>query len=283
MSALNRFMSRGFVPPQVHGVLDYPLAAILIAGPLVLDFDSAAATVIALVFGGGASVLAVATAWSTGIVKIIPPLLHGYADTLVTLALIVLPFAVRLFRPHHGTRLLRGCRRSRSARDAGDTLRMASPVRTLNDEPPGCLAGPAGAATPGFARCATSDFQSRYDDSAMLRLRGEGRRSWVSTYVRRHSFGRRAESGCAITAEASTASPHASTTRAPSTSNSAPGRAQQDSPGRHAGRDKRRHAPQRGLLVGEFLSCRVRTAGGRGATRQHLRWSLRGEPRRCAS
>jgi hypothetical protein len=75
-------------------VLDYPLAAILIAGPLVLDFDSTAATVIALVFGGGAAVLAVATAWSTGIVKIIPPLLHGYADTLVTLALIVLPFAV---------------------------------------------------------------------------------------------------------------------------------------------------------------------------------------------
>ena len=31
MSALNKFMSRGFVPPQVHGVLDYPLAAILIA------------------------------------------------------------------------------------------------------------------------------------------------------------------------------------------------------------------------------------------------------------
>ena len=29
-----------------------------------------------------------------GIVKIIPPLLHGYADTVVTLALIVLPFAV---------------------------------------------------------------------------------------------------------------------------------------------------------------------------------------------
>lgn len=94
MSALNKFMSRGFVPPQVHGVLDYPLAAVLIAGPLVFNFDHTAATVIALAFGGGAAVLAVATAWSTGLVKIIPPLLHGYADTLVTLALIVLPFAV---------------------------------------------------------------------------------------------------------------------------------------------------------------------------------------------
>jgi hypothetical protein len=75
-------------------VLDYPLAAVLIAGPLVFNFDHTAATVIALAFGGGAAVLAVATAWSTGIVKIIPPLLHGYADTLVTLTLIVLPFAV---------------------------------------------------------------------------------------------------------------------------------------------------------------------------------------------
>jgi hypothetical protein len=31
MSALNRFMLRGAIPPQVHGVLDYPLAAVLIA------------------------------------------------------------------------------------------------------------------------------------------------------------------------------------------------------------------------------------------------------------
>jgi hypothetical protein len=94
MSAVNKLMSRGIVPPQVHGVLDYPLAAILIAGPLVLDFDDTAATVIALVFGGGAAVLAVGTAWSTGIVKVIPPLLHGYADIIVTTALIVLPFAI---------------------------------------------------------------------------------------------------------------------------------------------------------------------------------------------
>ena len=94
MSAVNRLMTRGFLAPQVHGILDYPLAAVLIAGPLALDFDDRAATVIALVFGGGATVLAVATAWSTGIVKIIPPLLHGYVDVSVTLAMIVLPFAV---------------------------------------------------------------------------------------------------------------------------------------------------------------------------------------------
>ena len=94
MSAVNKLMSRGVLPARVHGVLDYPLAAVLIAGPLVLDFDDTAATVIALVFGAGAVVLAVGTAWSTGIVKVIPPLLHGYADIVVTTALIVLPFAI---------------------------------------------------------------------------------------------------------------------------------------------------------------------------------------------
>jgi hypothetical protein len=94
MAALNRLMARGFIPPLVHGVLDYPLAAVLIARPLVLSFGDRAARVIALVFGGGAAVLAVGTAWSTGIVKVIPPLLHGYADVAVTVALIVLPFAV---------------------------------------------------------------------------------------------------------------------------------------------------------------------------------------------
>jgi hypothetical protein len=87
-------MTRGFVPAQVHGVLDYPLAAVLIAGPLVLDFDYKAATAIALVLGGAATVLAVGTNWATGIVKVIPPLLHGYVDVVATIALIVLPFVV---------------------------------------------------------------------------------------------------------------------------------------------------------------------------------------------
>src|ERR687898_3520400 len=94
MAVLNKLMARGIVPPEVHGVLDYPLAAIIIAGPIVFDFDSTAATVIALAFGAGAAVLAVGTAWSTGIVRVIPPLLHGYADVAVTVALIVLPFIV---------------------------------------------------------------------------------------------------------------------------------------------------------------------------------------------
>jgi hypothetical protein len=87
-------MTRGIVPPQVHGVLDYPLAGVLITGPLVLDFDYAAATVIALVLAAAATVLAWGTNWTTAIVKVIPPLLHGYVDVLATIALILLPFVV---------------------------------------------------------------------------------------------------------------------------------------------------------------------------------------------
>jgi len=94
MSALNKLMGRGIIPPVVHGLLDYPLAAVLIVLPLVLDFDDSAAKWIAFGLGIGAAVLAVGTAWPTGIVRVIPPLLHGYVDIAVTVALIVLPFIV---------------------------------------------------------------------------------------------------------------------------------------------------------------------------------------------
>src|SRR5262245_29869336 len=94
MSALNKLMARGIISPFVHGLLDYPLAAVLIVLPLVLDFDYGPAKWIAFGLGIGAAALAVGTAWPTGIVRVIPPLLHGYADIAVTTALIVLPFII---------------------------------------------------------------------------------------------------------------------------------------------------------------------------------------------
>ena len=94
MSGLNKLMSRGIIPPLIHGILDYPLAALLIVAPLGLNFNDATAKWVAFAFGIGAAVLAVGTAWPTGIVRIIPPLLHGYADVAVTVALIVLPFII---------------------------------------------------------------------------------------------------------------------------------------------------------------------------------------------
>jgi hypothetical protein len=91
MAVLNKLMARGIVPRRSRGP-GLPARGDHHAGPIVLDFDSTAATVIAVAFGAGAAVLAVGTAWPTGIVKVIPPLLHGYADIIVTVALILLPF-----------------------------------------------------------------------------------------------------------------------------------------------------------------------------------------------
>ena len=94
MSALNKLMGRGIIPPLVHGILDYPLAAVLIVLPLVLDFDYGPARWIAVGLGVVAAVLAVGTAWTTGIVRVIPPLVHVYVDIAALVALIVLPFIV---------------------------------------------------------------------------------------------------------------------------------------------------------------------------------------------
>ncbi len=94
MSRFSRFMRRGPISPRLHGVLDYPLAAVLIAGPLVLDFDSSTAKAFVLVLGGAATFLAVGTAWSRGIVRLVPPLWHGVADIGATIALIFAPFVL---------------------------------------------------------------------------------------------------------------------------------------------------------------------------------------------
>jgi hypothetical protein len=104
MSGLNKLMGRGIVPPLLHGVADYPFAAVLIVLPFVLDFDDNAAKWISVGLGIVAAVLAVGTAWPTGIVRIIPPLLHGYTDIATTVALIVLPFIIGF--SHHTTALV---------------------------------------------------------------------------------------------------------------------------------------------------------------------------------
>lgn len=53
-------MPRGFISPHARGVLDYQLAAVLIAAPLVIAFDYKAAAVIAVALGGVAVAQAVA-------------------------------------------------------------------------------------------------------------------------------------------------------------------------------------------------------------------------------
>ena len=94
MSTSLQFLRRGPISPRLHGTLDYPLAAVLIAGPLVLNFDDDTAKACVLVVGAAATLLALGTAWSRGIVHVVPPIVHGLADIGATIALIAAPFVL---------------------------------------------------------------------------------------------------------------------------------------------------------------------------------------------
>ncbi len=76
----------------IHGVLDYATAALLIAAPFLLDFDSDAATAIAIVLGVLVLVLAASTDAPTGLAKVVPVEIHAVVDFALAVALIAAPF-----------------------------------------------------------------------------------------------------------------------------------------------------------------------------------------------
>jgi VIT1/CCC1 family predicted Fe2+/Mn2+ transporter len=83
---------RGPIPPFVHGVLEYGLAALLIAAPFLFAFDSDTATAVSIVAGVAVLMLGAFTAWTTGIVKSIPPVAHAMLDYPLAALLIAAPF-----------------------------------------------------------------------------------------------------------------------------------------------------------------------------------------------
>lgn len=83
---------RGPIPPVVHGVLDYLIAALLIASPFLIAFDDDTATPVAIGAGVLVLLLGAFTAWSTGIVKSIPPVAHAMLDYALAGLLIAAPF-----------------------------------------------------------------------------------------------------------------------------------------------------------------------------------------------
>jgi VIT1/CCC1 family predicted Fe2+/Mn2+ transporter len=83
---------RGPIPPVVHGLLDYLIAAVLIAAPFVLGFEEDAATALSIAAGVAVLMLGAFTAWRTGIVKSIPPVAHAMLDYALAALLIALPF-----------------------------------------------------------------------------------------------------------------------------------------------------------------------------------------------
>ncbi len=84
-------LTSGPIAPSVHGLLDYVLGALLIVAPFLLGFDDGTATVVSIAAGIAELPVAACTAWSRGIIKLIPPPVHGIIDYVFTIALIVAP------------------------------------------------------------------------------------------------------------------------------------------------------------------------------------------------
>ncbi len=85
---------QGPLPAFVHGVLDYVVAAVLIAAPFVLGFDAGAATAASVLLGVVLLVVAASTELPTGLVHSIPRALHALLDYAVAVALIAAPFVL---------------------------------------------------------------------------------------------------------------------------------------------------------------------------------------------
>jgi hypothetical protein len=83
-----------FISPRVHGVLDYAVAAALVAFPLVLGFaaSSQAAAVLSIAAGIGLAVYSLLTDYSAGLRSLIPWRVHLTLDAVAAVALLVAPF-----------------------------------------------------------------------------------------------------------------------------------------------------------------------------------------------
>ncbi len=80
------------MPILVHGVLDYLVGLLLIAGPFLLGFTDDTATATAVGLGVLLLVIAGASDLPTGFVRSIPRALHAILDYVVAIALLASPF-----------------------------------------------------------------------------------------------------------------------------------------------------------------------------------------------
>jgi hypothetical protein len=93
-----------FLPTRLHGVVDYVWGLALLASPWVLGFaDVPAAKWIAIVFGIGAILYSLVTAYELGLVPLLPMRLHLMLDGLAGFVLAITPwgfgFAEQVFWP----------------------------------------------------------------------------------------------------------------------------------------------------------------------------------------
>ena len=82
----------GPIPRFVHGLLEYLAGGLLVASPFLLDFDSGAATAVAIAVGVLFLILAAATEGTTSLVDQIPLSAHVALDYVLAVFLIAIPF-----------------------------------------------------------------------------------------------------------------------------------------------------------------------------------------------
>jgi hypothetical protein len=85
-------VKQGPIPAFVHGLLEYVLAVGLIALPLVLSYDSGAATAASIVLGVLVLFLASTTSWRTSLIDQVPLPVHILLDYALAAVLIASPF-----------------------------------------------------------------------------------------------------------------------------------------------------------------------------------------------
>ncbi len=87
-------MSIRFITPNQHGILDFMVAAVLIAGPFVLGLGDSSPLVvwISVVTGFAVIVLSLLTDYRYGLYRLIPFWGHLMVDGIVGLAFVLIPF-----------------------------------------------------------------------------------------------------------------------------------------------------------------------------------------------
>src|SRR5918911_3813931 len=85
-------VKQGPIPAFVHGLYEYVAAVALIAAPLVLGYDSGAATAVSIVAGVLLLFLTATTAISTSLVNQVPLPVHILLDYALVAVLIASPF-----------------------------------------------------------------------------------------------------------------------------------------------------------------------------------------------
>ena len=93
------------IPPKVHGVIDYLVAALLIAAPWLFGFsDDPAATWVTVAFGAVAVLYSVITDYELGLFRLLAMRTHLAIDVIWSVLLLASPwligFADRIWWPH---------------------------------------------------------------------------------------------------------------------------------------------------------------------------------------